>query len=201
MTVKDFLRNHDKDDHIYVIYIYQHNFRNCLYDSHSFKVPKCISERELVKWSIVEGSDAWIYLNIKVKWFQNLELKLGNDLMCFKFYQPNNKQEIAYDCVIRALSKVFNKSWLEVFDELVKIARNLQVVPNEDKCFNEYLKAYPLKKIKKQKPTIKEFSSTHKGTYIVKSSGHLVAIENGNYFDCWDSGNLKIYKFWLIKIW
>ena len=36
--------------------------------------------------------------------------------MSFKFYQPNNKQEIAYDCVIRALSKVFNKSWLEVFD-------------------------------------------------------------------------------------
>ena len=121
--------------------------------------------------------------------------------MSFKFYQPNNKQEIAYDCVIRALSKVFNKSWLEVFDELVKIARDLQVVPNEDKCFNEYLKNYTVKKIKKQKPTIKEFSSTHKGTYIVKSSGHLVAIENGNYFDCWDSGNLKIYKFWLIKSW
>ena len=121
--------------------------------------------------------------------------------MSFKFYQPNNKQEIAYDCVIRALSKVFNKSWLEIFDELVKIARTLQVVPNEDKCFNEYLKAYPLKKIKKQKPTIKEFSRTHKGTYIVKSSGHLVAIENGDYFDCWDSGNLKIYKYWLIKSW
>ena len=121
--------------------------------------------------------------------------------MSFKFYQPNNKQEIAYDCVIRALSKVFNKSWLEIFDELVKIARYLQVVPNEDKCFNEYLKNYTLKKIKKQKPTIKEFSSTHKGTYIVKSSGHLVAIENGDYFDCWDSGNLKIYKYWLIKSW
>ena len=119
--------------------------------------------------------------------------------MSFKFYQPNNKQEIAYDCVIRALSKVFNKSWLEVFDELVKIARTLQVVPNEDKCFNEYLKNYTLKKIKKAKPTIKEFSSTHKGTYIAKSSGHLVAIENGDYFDCWDSGNLKIYKYWLIK--
>lgn len=49
-----------------------------------------------------------------------MEPKLGNDLMSFKFYQPNNKQEIAYDCVIRALSKVFNKSWLEVFDKLVK---------------------------------------------------------------------------------
>ena len=119
--------------------------------------------------------------------------------MSFKFYQPNNKQEIAYDCVIRALSKVFNKSWLEVFDELVRIARNLQVIPNEDKCFNEYLKDYPLKKIKKSKPTIKEFAKVHKGTYIVRAPNHLVAVDNGDYFDCWDCGDLKVYKYWLIK--
>ena len=80
MTVKDLLKNHDKTDHIYVIYIYQHVFSNCLYESQYFRLPKCISEREVVKWSVVEGSDAWIYLNIKVKWtakpkkFQNLEL-------------------------------------------------------------------------------------------------------------------------------
>ena len=121
--------------------------------------------------------------------------------MSFKFYQPNDKQEIAYDCVIRALSKVFNKSWLEVFDELVRIARNLQVIPNEDKCFNEYLKAYPLKKIKKSKPTIKEFAKVHKGTYIVRAPNHLVAVDDGDYFDCWDCGDLKVYKYWLIKSW
>ena len=67
MTVKDLLRNHDKDDHIYVIYIYQRTFKNCLYESQFFRLPKRISEREVVKWAVVEGSDAWIYLNIKVK--------------------------------------------------------------------------------------------------------------------------------------
>ena len=67
MTVKDLLKNHDKTDHIYVIYIYRRTFKNCLYESQFFKLPKCISEREIVKWSVVEGSDAWIYLNIKVK--------------------------------------------------------------------------------------------------------------------------------------
>lgn len=67
MTVKDLLRNHDKDDHVNVVYIYQHDFDNRLYDGYGFKLPKCISEREVVKWSVVEGSDSWIYLNIKVK--------------------------------------------------------------------------------------------------------------------------------------
>ena len=37
MTVKDLLRNHDKDDHIYEVYIYQHDFYDALYDSHGFK--------------------------------------------------------------------------------------------------------------------------------------------------------------------
>ena len=67
VTVKDLLRNHDKDDHVNVVYIYQHDFDNCLYDGYEFKLPKHICEKELVKWSIVEGSDAWIYLNIEVK--------------------------------------------------------------------------------------------------------------------------------------
>ena len=67
MTVNDLLKNHDKNDHIYVIYIYQNDFKNCLYESQYFELPKCIGERELVKWSIVEGNDAWIYLNIEVK--------------------------------------------------------------------------------------------------------------------------------------
>ena len=67
MTVKDLLKNHDKTDHIYVIYIYRLTFKNCLYESQFFKLPKRISEREIVKWSVVDGSDSWIYLNIKVK--------------------------------------------------------------------------------------------------------------------------------------
>ena len=37
MTVKDLLKNHDKDDHLYVIYIYQRTFKNCLYESQFFK--------------------------------------------------------------------------------------------------------------------------------------------------------------------
>lgn len=42
-------------------------FYNPLYDSYGFKIPKWISEKEIVKWSVMEGSDASIYLNIKVK--------------------------------------------------------------------------------------------------------------------------------------
>lgn len=91
--------------------------------------------------------------------------------MGFKFYQPNNKQEIAYDCVIRALSKVFNKSWLEIFDELVKIARDLQVVPNEDKCFNEYLKAYPLKNLESQNQQLKNFLELTKELILLSHLG------------------------------
>lgn len=67
MTVNDLLRNHDKDDHIRIIYIYQHDVDNCIYRSQDFKLPKHLRERDIVKWAIEESYDAWIYLNIEVK--------------------------------------------------------------------------------------------------------------------------------------
>ena len=46
----------------------------------------------------------------------------------YKYYQPNKKdlKDNHGDCVIRALTKVTEKSWLEVFDGLVPIVRKEQ---------------------------------------------------------------------------
>lgn len=45
----------------------------------------------------------------------------------YKYFQPNDKdkKDEQSDCVIRALCKVMNKTWLEVFDELLPIARDI----------------------------------------------------------------------------
>ena len=44
----------------------------------------------------------------------------------YKYFQPNDKdkKDDYSDCAIRALCKVMNKTWLEVFDELLPIASN-----------------------------------------------------------------------------
>lgn len=123
----------------------------------------------------------------------------------YKYYQPNQKdlKDNYGDCVIRALTKVTGKAWVDVFDELVPIARELQCMPNGKPCFERYLteKGFKYHGISNGKgtkrPTVDSFAKTHKsGTYFVKVSNHVVAIVDGVYYDTWDSGHKSLYGYW-----
>ena len=38
--------------------------------------------------------------------------------------------------------------------------------------------------------TVRDFSEDNpKGTYILATNSHVIAVVNGNYFDAWDSGD------------
>ena len=54
----------------------------------------------------------------------------------YKYYQPNKKdlKDRQGDCVVRALTKVMNKTWLEVFNELIPYAIEIQCMPNSKTC-------------------------------------------------------------------
>jgi hypothetical protein len=44
----------------------------------------------------------------------------------YKYYQPNDKdlKDQYGDCVVRALTKVMSKTWMQVFDDLISYAKN-----------------------------------------------------------------------------
>ena len=46
----------------------------------------------------------------------------------YKYYQPNDKdlKDQYGDCVVRALTKVMSKTWMQVFDDLISYAKKLQ---------------------------------------------------------------------------
>lgn len=60
----------------------------------------------------------------------------------YKYYQPNKKdiKDNYGDCVVRAPTKVMNKTWLEVFNELITYAIEIQCMPNNKTCYERYLK-------------------------------------------------------------
>lgn len=62
----------------------------------------------------------------------------------YMHFNPNDKdkKDEQSDCVIRALCKVMNKTWLEVFDELIPIARDIQCNPNSKPCYKRYLEEH-----------------------------------------------------------
>ena len=50
----------------------------------------------------------------------------------YKYYQPNDKdlKDQYGDCVVRALTKVMSKTWMQVFDDLISYAKKLQCMVN-----------------------------------------------------------------------
>lgn len=126
----------------------------------------------------------------------------------YKYYQPNNKdlKDDYGDCVIRALTKVTGKIWLEVFDELIPYARKMQCMPNGKPCYQEYLKEHGFEytgisnKKGTKRPTVDRFAKDHKnGTYLLRVAHHVVAVVDGIYYDTWDSGMCCMYGYWQFK--
>lgn len=126
----------------------------------------------------------------------------------YKYYQPNKKdlKDKYGDCVIRALTKVMNKEWLEVFDEIHPISREMQVPFNCKPCYEEYLKQNGFEytgisnKKGSKRPTVEGFALAHKkGTYYLNVANHCVAVVDGKYYDTWDSGTCCLYGYWTAK--
>ena len=114
-----------------------------------------------------------------------------------------------YDDPIRALSKVLNMSWLEVFDEIIPLARDLQCSFNEKACYERYLmdKGFVYVGISNKKgskrPTVESFAEFTgrilKGSrYFVNIANHNVAIVDGIYYNTWDCGHKSLYGFWCL---
>lgn len=115
---------------------------------------------------------------------------------------PKNKK--TGDCVIRAIAKAENKLWAEVFEELVKISREVCSVPNDKDVYNVYLKDYEtinvfkIVKEKKKRYTVKDITK-FEGSYVVSIAGHMTTVVDGKIFDLWDCGDKCAYKIWKIK--
>ena len=117
---------------------------------------------------------------------------------------PNPGKKNVPDCVIRAISIALNKPWLETSDELYHTARQDYSITADDHVWGHYLfklgfKPFLLPQSCPQCVTVNAFSKMYpRGTYIIGTGSHAVAVVNGNYFDTWDSGNEIPTFFWEI---
>ena len=123
----------------------------------------------------------------------------------YKYYQPNKKdlKDEYGDCVIRSLTKAFNMTWIEVFNELIPYAVEMQAMPNNKVCYERYILDKGLSwngcKAKKgfKRIDVNNFSKIHKkGTYILRLAHHIVTVIDGVYYDTWDCGECCVYGYW-----
>ena len=131
---------------------------------------------------------------------------MANKSTKFKYYQPNKKdlKDEYGDCVIRALTKVMGKEWLQVFDELIPYVREVQANPNAPQVYAKYLEDNGFKWVGisvgkgKKRPTVQSFTKDHpEGTYILRVAHYIVSVSEGFFWDTWDSGHKSVYGYYI----
>ena len=138
---------------------------------------------------------------------------IPKDTNTFHYHDANPKGKKTGDCVIRALSYAFSKTWDEVLDDLVTYAHKYKQMTNSPELYSKYVKDTGYVKVPQpvhcdgKKYTGAEFCgaiSTMNLTHPVIchiGAHHLTVIStlNGRYkvFDTWNCSEDKVGKVYM----
>ena len=122
--------------------------------------------------------------------------------MGFVLTNPNPKNNLTGDCVIRAISIAEDESWDDVFIDLMLKSFEMKDIPSANSVWGAYLHdlGYMRYIIPNTCPDcyrVKDFVIDYpKGTYILATGTHVIAIKDGDYMDTWDSGSeIPVFYF------
>lgn len=111
-------------------------------------------------------------------------------------YNANPRGINTGDCVIRAISKAMDMDWEKVYMALTVKGLEKAMWGDTNAVWEKYLREngfeqHVLPDTCPDCYTIADFADDHRiGTFIVATGSHVVTVQDGNYFDSWDSGNL-----------
>lgn len=125
-----------------------------------------------------------------------------NDI--FVLANPNPDKKEVGDCTVRALSIALNKSWEIMYLDLCLQGYMMHDMPSSNDVWGTYLqdKGWMLHRLQDSCPlcyTVRDFCNDHKkGTFILGTGSHVICVQNGKYYDAWDSGS-KVPLFYFEK--
>lgn len=117
-------------------------------------------------------------------------------------FNPNPDKKLVGDCVIRAVSKVTNQDWKTTYINIALQGFMMHDMPTSNAVWGAYLYSQGFKRavIPNACPdcyTVKDFcKDNQKGIFLLATGTHVVAVENGDYYDSWDSGDEIPIYYW-----
>lgn len=123
----------------------------------------------------------------------------------YKNFNPNPLGKLVGDCVIRGVSKVTNQSWEETYIGICLLGYEMGDMPSANNVWESYLvsKGFSRNLLTDTCPfcyTVKDFCEEYsKGTYLLSTGSHVIAVIDGDYYDAWDSGSEVPMYYWFKK--
>lgn len=117
-------------------------------------------------------------------------------------YNPNPLALHGIDCTVRALTKALDISWERAYTMLAVNGFAMCDMPSANHVFSATLRQNGFKRnaIPDECPdcyTTADFAADHpEGTYILAYGDHVCCVENGNWYDSWDSGGRSPMFYW-----
>lgn len=122
--------------------------------------------------------------------------------MAYVFFNNNPSNKRVGDCAVRAVSKATEQSWTDAYIGLCAEGLAFKDMPSSNYVWGMYLKKFGFEEhmVSSVCPdcvTVSQFAKDHpKGRYVLATQNHVVTVDEGNYFDTWDSGNeIVLYYF------
>lgn len=122
--------------------------------------------------------------------------------MAYVMFNPNPNGLYVGDCTVRAISKITGQDWDTTYIALAVNGFMLKDMPSSNHVWGSYLKSkgyhrYVLPDTCPDCYSVKDFCYDNpKGKYILATGSHVIASEDGSYYDSWDSGDEAIVYFW-----
>lgn len=117
-------------------------------------------------------------------------------------YNPNPQGKSVGDCAVRACTIATGDSWDQVYLALTVEGFSRCDLPNANHVWGRYLKKHGYQRDFVRDDcdtcyTVADFCEEHPhGTYVLALSDHVVAVQDGNYYDSWDSGAEVPIYYW-----
>lgn len=121
----------------------------------------------------------------------------------YEHSNPNPYGKYVGDCVVRAISIATGEDWDYTYLAIALQGFLLKDMPSSNDVWGTYLRdrgfrRYAIPNTCPYCYTIEDFAFEHpRGTYIVATGTHIVAIVDGSYMDAWDSGSAIPQYYWV----
>ena len=126
----------------------------------------------------------------------------------YRFYNPNPSGSLTEeDCVLRALSYALNTTWDKVFLELSMECFNKKCIRMDRNdiwgsyLYNKGFRQHLVYDICPDCYTVADFCRQHpRGLFVLATGIHVLAVNDGIYYDSWDSGQEHPIFYWQKEI-